>query len=66
MTKKICIVTAGGTIGMIRDLKTGSLVPAKNPLEFLKNFPDISNIGDFHLEPVINMDSSNMQTTDWT
>lgn len=66
MTKNICIITAGGTIGMVKDSKTGSLVPAENPLQFLDNFPDIKKIANIDLIPVLNIDSSNMQPADWT
>lgn len=64
--KKICILTAGGTIGMIPNEKDGSLQPAKNPLAFLKKLPDLTKIADIHFEQIMNIDSSNMEPSHWT
>lgn len=64
--KKICVLTAGGTIGMVPHPLTGSLEPAKDPMSFLKQMPDISKIADVNLKLVMNIDSSNMGPTEWT
>lgn len=64
--KKICIIIAGGTIGMIPNKETGSLEPAQNPLDFLKQLPDLSAIADIHIESIFNIDSSNMGPDEWT
>lgn len=64
--KKILIITAGGTIGMIPNSKTGALEPAKDPLEFLKLMPDLEKLANIDLKPLFNIDSSNMAQTEWT
>jgi L-asparaginase len=63
--KKILIITAGGTIGMIPNSKTGALEPAKDPLAFLKLMPDLAKLAKIELEQVMNIDSSNMAQTEW-
>lgn len=64
--KKICIITAGGTIGMVQNPKTGALEPAKNPLAFLKLIPNITKLAEISFETVMNIDSSNMAQEEWT
>ncbi len=64
--KKLLIITAGGTIGMVPNPKTGSLEPAKDPLEFLKLMPDLAKLAQIELNPLFNIDSSNMAQTEWT
>lgn len=63
--KKILIITAGGTIGMIPNSKTGSLEPAKDAMAFLKIMPDIAKLADIEVKSVMNIDSSNMAQPEW-
>ncbi|MEA1784541.1 asparaginase [Arenibacter sp. GZD96] len=63
---KILLVYTGGTIGMLKDYKTGTLKPF-NFKKLLKNIPELKQLGchiesvSFH-EPI---DSSNMGITHW-
>lgn len=63
---KICLLFCGGTIGMVRNTKTGVLEPAEDASEILRSFPELQKIVQFDFKVVVNMDSSNMSPDVWT
>lgn len=63
---KICLLFAGGTIGMVTDKKDGSLKPASTALELVSDLPELKNLVTLHFENLFNMDSSNMQPHNWS
>lgn len=66
MRPKICLLFAGGTIGMIRNRETGALQPASNAMELIQNFPELQKIIQLDFKMICNMDSSNLNPTHWT
>lgn len=63
---KICLIFAGGTIGMVPDKKTGALQPAQNAAEIIRGIPEIQKHVELDFKMVVNIDSSNMQPAHWT
>lgn len=63
---KICLLFAGGTIGMVRDPKTGALAPASSAVDIIKDFPEIQKLMKLDFKMVMNIDSSNMLPVHWT
>ena len=63
---KICLLFCGGTIGMVRNPKTGALQPASSALEIIRDFPEIQKFMRLDFKMVFNIDSSNMNPTHWT
>lgn len=63
---KICILFAGGTIGMVKNSKTGVLEPAKNAEEILKKIPGLEDIAEIDFKVIVNIDSSNMTPSIWS
>ncbi|MDD3861282.1 MAG: asparaginase [Candidatus Gracilibacteria bacterium] len=63
---KVCILFAGGTIGMIKNQKTGVLQPATNASEILRHIPELQKYVQLDLKMVVNIDSSNMNPSHWT
>lgn len=63
---KICILFAGGTIGMVRNEKTGILQPATDASEIIRDIPEIQKYVQLDLKMVVNIDSSNMNPSHWT
>ncbi len=61
----ILLLTTGGTITMVRDGKTGSLVPARSSDELIGHFPEVKNIAQITKKEVINIDSTNIQLDHW-
>ncbi len=64
--KRICLVFCGGTIAMTKDPKSGALVPAKSAEELLSMVPEVKNVVDVDLVEVVNKDSTDMTSKDWT
>jgi len=64
--KKIGLIFTGGTIGMQMDPETQTLKPARDAMALLKDMPELLSIVDIGIEHVMNIDSSNMQPSDWT
>jgi len=62
---KICLIYTGGTIGMHRDAN-GILRPPAKEGSFLQVAPEIKHFADFDFVPLMNKDSTNMHTEDWT
>jgi L-asparaginase len=63
---KICLLFAGGTIGMVRNNKTGALHPAENSIDIIRDFPEIQKLVSLDFKVVVNIDSSNMNPGHWT
>jgi len=63
---KICMIFAGGTIGMVKNRKTGVLQPAEAPSDIFKNFPEIQKLMSLDFKAILNIDSSNMIPSHWT
>ena len=63
---KICILFAGGTIGMIRNKETGALQPANNADEITALIPEIKKYLEIDFKFLFNIDSSNMGPAYWT
>lgn len=63
---KICLLFAGGTIGMVKNSKTGVMQPASNVAEIIRIFPEIQKYVQLDFKMVVNIDSSNMSPAIWT
>ncbi len=63
---KICLLFAGGTIGMVRNPQTGVLQPVGNSAEIIQHFPEIQKHVQLDFKMVVNIDSSNMTPQIWT
>ena len=63
---KICLLFAGGTIGMVRNRKTGALEPAADASEIVRELPELQKIISLDFKVVSNIDSSNMSPENWT
>ncbi len=63
---RICLLFAGGTIGMIKNLKTGALEPASSAVDIIRDFPEIQKYISLDFKMVVNIDSSNMNPSHWT
>lgn len=66
MKKKIALLFAGGTIGMVPDSETGALKPADRMEDLLRSTPELKEVVDLDFELVFNRDSSNLQPFHWT
>ncbi|MBT4916993.1 asparaginase [Candidatus Peregrinibacteria bacterium] len=66
MKPKICLLFAGGTIGMIRNKKTGALEPAQSAFDIVREIPEIQKHLKLDFKMVVNIDSSNMNPAHWT
>jgi len=62
---KICLIYTGGTIGMQRDVRTGTLHPPEDPESFLNVAPELKE-KNFKFKSLMNKDSTNMTPEDWT
>ena len=63
---KICLLFCGGTIGMVRNSKTGALQPASSAIDIIRDFPEIQKYVQLDFKMVVNIDSSNMNPENWT
>jgi len=63
---KICIIFAGGTLGMVKNLETGALQPATDISEIISQIPEIQKYVQLDFKVVANIDSSNMIPSHWT
>lgn len=63
---KICLIFAGGTIGMIQNPRTGALEPASSAIDIIRTFPELQKFMKLDFEIVVNIDSSNMNSLHWT
>jgi L-asparaginase len=61
---RICLITTGGTIGMVRD--DDVLRPPADPAELLEIAPELDQIADVTVVPLLNKDSVNITPADWT
>ena len=61
---RICLITTGGTIGMVSD--DGVLRPPANPAALLEIAPEIDQIAEVIVVPLLNKDSVNITPGDWT
>jgi len=66
MKPKICLLFAGGTIGMIRNSKTKALEPASTAHDIIREIPEIQKHLTLDFKMVVNIDSSNMNPSNWT
>ncbi len=64
--KKILLIGFGGTIAMIVDEATKSIIPAKNINEILDMVPVIKDLADIDFVDLENLDSTNVNPTHWT
>ncbi len=62
---KILLLFTGGTVAMIKDAKTGVLVPAKTPRDILKLAPELDSHFNIDYQFIANLDSSNMVPFHW-
>jgi L-asparaginase len=63
---KICLIFAGGTIGMVRNTKTGALQPAEYSADIIRDIPELQKHVQLDFKMIMNIDSSNMTPTSWT
>src|SRR3990167_7852729 len=63
---KICLLFAGGTIGMVKDPRTGVLQPAHDATEIIRDFPQLQKHIQLDFKMVVNIDSSNMTPKVWS
>ncbi|HET9118683.1 MAG TPA: asparaginase [Pseudonocardiaceae bacterium] len=61
---RICLITTGGTIGMVR--VDGVLRPPDDPVALLEIAPEIHQIAEVTVVPLCNKDSVNMTPADWS
>jgi L-asparaginase len=64
--KKLCLIFAGGTIGMTLDPNLNTLKPMEGSFELMQQIPELHEIADIGFESVVNIDSSSMQPSHWT
>lgn len=62
---RIKVLFAGGTIGMIRNRKTGALEPAGDVSKILQLMPELQREMQLDFEPIMNIDSTNMRPEQW-
>jgi L-asparaginase type I len=62
---KIKVLFAGGTIGMIRNRRTGALEPAEDMGPIFQIMPELQREMQLDFEPVMNIDSTNMTPAHW-
>ncbi|MBI5753968.1 asparaginase [Candidatus Peregrinibacteria bacterium] len=63
---KICLLFCGGTIGMVKNAKTGAMQPASNVSEIIQIFPEIQKYMQLDFKMIVNIDSSDMSPQIWT
>lgn len=63
--KRILIIFTGGTISMIRDKKSGALVPAETLADLVKAEPELQNLADLDFLNLFNLDSSDINPQNW-
>ncbi len=63
---KICLLFAGGTIGMVKNPKTAVLEPATAAADIIRDFPEIQKYVQLDFKMVVNIDSTNMTPDIWT
>ncbi|MFA4815542.1 MAG: asparaginase, partial [Candidatus Gracilibacteria bacterium] len=63
---KICLLFCGGTIGMVRNPKTGVLEPAREASDLIRIVPEIQTQLQLDYKFLVNVDSSNMTPALWT
>ncbi len=63
---KICLLFAGGTIGMVKDQRTGVLQPAHDATDIIRDFPQLQKHIQLDFKMVVNIDSSNMTPKVWS
>ena len=63
--KRVCILFTGGTISMVRDEKTGALVPAKTLEELFHCEPELNELADLEFSILFNLDSSDLKPKHW-
>ncbi len=70
MTKKICLIYTGGTIGMVeeQDPETKQFVrrPPRDTSSFFRIAPEIREAADIDFVDLINKDSTDINPNDWT
>ncbi len=62
---RICILLAGGTITMRRDVASGALVPGGSRDVLLRYIPELSEVASIDLLDIVDIDSSNMLPSNW-
>ncbi len=61
----ILLITTGGTITMVHDKSSKTLMPAKTSTELIKHIPEIRKIAHVTKMDVFNIDSTNIQVEHW-
>lgn len=64
--KKILLISYGGTIVMVVDPKTNSIVPAEDITQILALLPNLDTLANIDMEVLTNKDSTNVTPDDWT
>ncbi|MBX7143283.1 MAG: asparaginase [Oligoflexia bacterium] len=62
---KLCLLICGGTITMVQDPRTKTLVPSTEIAELTKQVPELASIAKIDSLFVTNIDSSNMLPDTW-
>jgi L-asparaginase len=62
---RICVLFAGGTIGMVKDPSSGIYQPAANSHDLIREMPEIQKIMTLDFKFVMNIDSSNIGALEW-
>ncbi len=63
MIKRVLVIATGGTLACT-DTGAG-LAPALSGEQLLEHVPGLANLANFDVRQVMNIDSTNMQPTDW-
>jgi len=61
----VLLITTGGTITMVHDSATNSLVPAESSDELIKYVPEVKKVADITKIDLFNIDSTNVQLDHW-
>lgn len=61
---RICVLTCGGTIAMVR--RHGVLRPGGDPLDVLALAPEVARLAEIDVVPLFDKDSTNVTPEDWT
>lgn len=62
---KLCLLTCGGTITMVRDLASNTLVPPTNNTDLSRQVAELASIANIDSTYITNIDSSNVLPELW-
>ena len=63
--KRIALLSAGGTLGAVREHGTETLIPGQDSPDLVDKVPELASIADIVPKVLFNHDSSNLQPHHW-